>query len=275
MDIKHVLISVNSNKEYLDYWPICSKCWKEGIGIEPTLVVVDSNPNSIQVSDAYGKIIRCKSTPKYSVFLNAAIARIWGMLQYPKEISIVGDIDLLPLNKEMWKLNLDPNAFTWIYNPRYLVDNRHFICYFACTGEKLAEIFDVDVKCSLEELIDKFIDFGTIPWNRHRRLTRIKESMYGMDEVALTDRVDVLEREGKLKVDNITKNPLNRMWRGNTFPTRFNQWERGVKMLDMHCHRPWHENVDLINYVCNKTFGWDLPVEGEVKPYKNTKLEVI
>lgn len=273
MKIKHVILSSNSNKEYLDYWPICSRAWNEGIGIRPELLFVDKNPN-IPIDDTNGDVIRVKATPKYSEFQNSSLARIWGILKYRDELCIVGDIDLIPLDKSGFTMELDPNAFTWLYNVRYTADNRYLICYFACTGNTLAKLFDVSVDCSLEEFIDAIINKGITPWNARRRLVRIKQSGYGIDEVTLTYLVDQAEKNGQLKVDKYPNKPFHRLWRGGLFPIRWAQWHKGVPMLDYHCHRPYQDNVDMINYICNKQFGWDLPVNGEVKPYKISKLEV-
>lgn len=275
MKIKHVILSVNNNKEYLDYWPICSKAWNQGIGIRPELIVVDKNPNAISLDNSNGDILRVKASPKYNEFLNSSLARIWGYLKYPNDLCIAGDIDLIPLDKSAFNIDLDPTTFTWLYNGRYTADSRFLICYFACTGKLLSEILEVPLDCSLEEFIDSVINHGIKWWNAKRRLSRIKQMMYGVDEVTITGLVDQLSSEGKLKVERYPQAQFYRMWRGNLFPKRWEQWHKGTPMLDYHSHRPFHENEDMINYIVNRQFGWNLPVEGEVKPYKLSKLEVI
>ena len=113
MKIDKVIFS--SSEEYSCWWNVQSKVWKTFLNIDPVLLLYGSKKKH-NLSEEYGQIIECKyeEPPTSSIFgdlrsfnMRQLIFNKWYYTQNEPETTwLVGDIDLLPLQKNHFIKNI-------------------------------------------------------------------------------------------------------------------------------------------------------------------------
>ena len=113
MKIDKVIFS--SSEEYSCWWNIQSKIWKTFLNIDPVLLLYGSKDRH-NLSEEYGEIIECQyeepptnftSTSSACLNMRQLIFNKWHYTQNEPETTwLVGDIDLLPLQKNHFIQNL-------------------------------------------------------------------------------------------------------------------------------------------------------------------------
>lgn len=140
MKIKYAIMSSDSNPLYLDFWPIVSKVWKEKFDIEPILYYIDEN-HDIDITEEFGKVIKLKPIEDIPIYLQCLWVRYWSFSQYPNDVCILSDIDMIPLSRYYFIRqleNIEEEKYVHI-NPMY---NEGILpsCYHICKGEKFKNI---------------------------------------------------------------------------------------------------------------------------------------
>ncbi len=98
MKLDLVIHSSDSNPFYLDFWPLVSRVWKEGFGIEPILLYIDEN-HDIPIDETYGKVVKMKPVPGVPLYLQCLWVRYWYPSQVPDSVCMISDIDMFPVSK--------------------------------------------------------------------------------------------------------------------------------------------------------------------------------
>ena len=94
MKIERVIISSTKHKNYIDFWPIVSKAWKN-IGVKPTLIYTSNKKTSISEKEDVISIHIDKINPVFT----AQNIRLLAPVLFPDEVCILSDIDIMPLSK--------------------------------------------------------------------------------------------------------------------------------------------------------------------------------
>ena len=143
MKIDKVIHSCDSNRFYLDFWPLVSKVWKKKFNIEPVLVFIGNE--DIEIDDTYGTVIRMgdiKSIPKY---LQALWVRYWLPVTEPDTTWMISDIDMFPISEAYFVdqiADIDDDKYVHLYP---CVDSYGTLpsCYHIAKGSKFKEVLDL------------------------------------------------------------------------------------------------------------------------------------
>lgn len=149
--IDRVILASNENPMYLNFWPLVSQAWNKRIGVRPTLFLIDEH--NLPVDTTYGDVIRIKPIPGVSTASHAQIIRLLAPIYFENEISLISDIDMLPLDKEYFVNSVKniPDTMFVIYRDLAYGKNasRFPMCYNAGKGYLFKEIFNIK---SVEEI---------------------------------------------------------------------------------------------------------------------------
>jgi hypothetical protein len=241
-------MSSDSNSLYLDFWPIVSKIWKKKFNITPILYYIDENHN-IEISEEFGKVIKLKPIDNIPVYLQCLWVRYWAFSEYPDDINILSDIDMLPLSKEYFIDSIesvDSNMYVHL-NP--CIDTYGMLpsCYHVCSGKLFKEIVNIHDKW--EDSI-KFIhslqigsDPGGMLSGKHKWFT---DERYSSEQVLNYQK----NNPSKIKlIDRIDGQNGRRIDRSHWFYD--NNKLKDEWYFDSHSIRPYGENQVEINKIVN------------------------
>ena len=99
MRIQKAIFSVSEPALYSSYWNTQSKLYKLGLGIEPICLLFGKKTNT-DMNEDYGKIIEMDILPEYPWALQMTLSKFQYTISEPDTTWIIGDMDLLPLQKE-------------------------------------------------------------------------------------------------------------------------------------------------------------------------------
>lgn len=147
MKIDLVIHSSDSNPFYLDFWPIVSKIWKEVFHLEPVLLYIDEN-HDIPIDDTYGKVVKFKPVADVPLYLQCLWIRYWYPSQHPDKVSMISDIDMLPISKTYF---IDQIAEIPDDKYVHLNPQDHFLpsCYHVARGSLFKQVLGLE-----EEWVD-------------------------------------------------------------------------------------------------------------------------
>lgn len=153
--LDRVILATNENPEYLDFWPVAAKAWKEFIGITPTLVVVGNK--DLKVNTSLGDVIYFEPVEGLPTSFQAQIIRLLLPTLFPNDGCIISDIDQIPLSKKYFInsiANVDEDCFV-VYRELFsrLAENEFPMCYVAAQGKIFREIFGVKNMADIREKI--------------------------------------------------------------------------------------------------------------------------
>jgi len=162
LKLDRVILAVDNNPKYIDFWPIVAKAWKSSIGVKPTLALIsDSN---IEIDETLGDIIRIKPIPGIPTWFQAQNIRLILPILFPDEVCITSDMDMLPLSKDFFvnKINkFKADNFVVYRNGSYDVKTPKFpICYLAAKGKIFSEILDLNNFADYESRIKEWFEYG-------------------------------------------------------------------------------------------------------------------
>jgi hypothetical protein len=158
MRLTHVLIGCDLNPQYLDFWPLARRAWREVAGLEPILVLIaepDQAPEELRDDPSVHVFA---PVPEMHTALQAQCIR----LLYPALLDVDGailisDADMVPLNRRYFHratAYVDQTHFV-AYRDNWLDLEEIPICYNAALPETWGEIFGVrtidDVRARLTE----------------------------------------------------------------------------------------------------------------------------
>ena len=106
MKIKYVLMSSNTNPNYLDFWPIVAKAWQKW-NITPVLFFIPDRKEirPAEVPDSEVHVLPYLSD--VDVVIQTSMARFWGSYLYPDAVVLISDIDIIPLSNPFFIHQLD------------------------------------------------------------------------------------------------------------------------------------------------------------------------
>jgi len=236
-----VIMSVDDNPFYLDFWPLVSRVWKERIGIDPVLIHIGES----KVDDTYGEVVNIKSE-EYPIHTQAQLARLWYPIHEPDTLWITSDIDMFPISRTYWAEHSQNGDFDW-KNLNTDLRNYFPICYNVATGKNFKEILRVD------DDFDGFLD--TVSINFSSDLSHTPENWNGdvmenwsLDEVYVSSMVSSARDAGAKVEQPLRPDGFHDGRRINR--TRWFYDPRGIEQdhyIDCHSLRPYtsyKERVD-------------------------------
>ena len=97
MKIDYAIVSSDSNPFYLDFWQVISKMWFLKFNIMPFLIYIDEKDTKID--STYGIVEKWKPVKDVPIYLQCLWSRYWYPITKPDKVSIISDIDMLPLSR--------------------------------------------------------------------------------------------------------------------------------------------------------------------------------
>jgi hypothetical protein len=257
MKIDYAIHSSDSNPYYIEYWPIVAPLWRRW-GIEPILVYIDYDYETRIIDETYGTVIRMKPIENIPIYFQCQWIRFWIPSKYPDKISILSDIDMLPISKhyfidipakynENMYLHLNANKFPEILN----------VCYHIASGHLFKTVLELD---------DEWINSCNTVYNSGLGIKNHGGHLEGKinwstDEAYSTQKiVEYYKKHPELFAFNY-REPGRRidrvLWMYEPRLIQHNNY-----YYDAHCPRPYSENkqqIDLIIKFINETI--QLPLE--------------
>ncbi len=243
MKINKVILS-STNDDFLDFYPIVSKAWRN-LDIEPILFLINGDTKedpSIINLDFSSEVID-------NIFLSQNV-RLLATCLYPDDVSILSDIDMMPLSKEYFQGNISKYSDDQFINMRKNVikENMYPICYSVAHGKTWREIFKVDSIDSMKTLISDW----------YHNEFQIDRSWY-FDQMKLHESVKnfILNKQNRFVEldDSVTKfcrlNRTNLKWRFKNF------YDENKQYTDFHMPRPYKKYEKIIHKVYEKTYSDD------------------
>lgn len=151
LKIDRVILSTNNNPMYIEFWPSISKAWTKLIGIRPTLALIADK--SVEIDETLGDVIRFEPIEGIPTSFQAQVIRLLLPAYFEDEVSILSDIDMLPINKEYFTNSAShvPDDCFVVYRDgfysRHGYNTVYPICYVAAKGKTFKEVFKIkDIK---------------------------------------------------------------------------------------------------------------------------------
>lgn len=94
-------IVFSSSEELSVFWNLQSKIWNTVFGVEPVLLLWGKKTNT-DVTETYGKVFECNFDPDLPKVLQITLSKFHFPGTDQESIWMVGDIDLLPLQKKYY-----------------------------------------------------------------------------------------------------------------------------------------------------------------------------
>lgn len=227
MIIDRAIVSTDENSLYYEFWPMVAKGWRN-IGIEPTAAVI----GSVNLNYAFGKIIR---VPQIDGVPNGFIAQVIRFIIpcfFPEQVSIIGDMDMIPLSKEYFQntTQYSDDAILVFSADAYIDQVRYPMCYIAAKGKYFQQIIGLkDLKLkTISAFIRDLYALGK-GWDTDELFFAAK-----LHASPLFDATVLMKRGGWKP---FARNRIDRgRWRYSKAALFRDQY------IDAHCVRPLHEN---------------------------------
>lgn len=254
MKIDYAIHSSDSNPYYLDFWPIVSQLWKEKFNVNPILIYIGDD--NIFIDESFGKVIRLKPIDNIPIYLQTQIVRFWTPSLYPEKISIISDIDMLPLSIKYFQKsisNFHDDDYVHI-NPCIESYGRLPACYHIASGNTFKEVLDIDV--DWESFLKKVLSDDRFINNQNEN----KKSWFA-DEVYSTYKVLNFHNQNRIKLSSRSNGQngfrVDRLnWKYHKSLLRFDYY------YDAHSIRPYFENrleIDELKKISLNAYLIDAP----------------
>lgn len=175
LKLDRVVLACDSNPLYIQFWPIVARAWSQLIGVRPTLALI-AGPE-IHVDETLGDVIRFDPIPGVPNSLYAQAVRLLLPALFKDEVSIISDIDMIPLSKSYFCNSIKhirDDQFVVYKNKAYPDDYGQFpMCYNAAKGSTFRDIFGVKTIHDIPRLITEWhaLNWG---WNTDEKVLHTK-----------------------------------------------------------------------------------------------------
>ncbi|HSW73677.1 MAG TPA: hypothetical protein VLG71_00835 [Candidatus Limnocylindria bacterium] len=163
--LQRVILATDANPEYIQFWPLAAKFWREVVGVRPTLALVADT--SVTVDESLGDVIRFMPLDGIPTSLQAQVIRLLLPVYFENDVCIISDIDMIPLQKQFFVdaiKSVSDDCFV-VYNDRASLRwKRYPMCYNAAKGKVFKEIFGITTRDQIPAFIRAWAGRG-YGWN--------------------------------------------------------------------------------------------------------------
>jgi hypothetical protein len=239
MLISRAIVSTDNNATYFEFWPTVARAWKN-FKIEPTIGVV----GDLNLNHNIGTIIKLSEIEEIPSSFIAQVIRFIIPCFFPEEVSIIGDIDMIPLNKKYFTTNVskyDNESILLFSSDAYTNELRYPMCYIAAKGKYFQRIIGLE-NTDLRTIKSFIKNLYSLNLNWHTDEIFFAHQLHRSD---LLKNAVFLTRGGWRP---FAKNRIDRChWHSTKLGFVFN------KYIDAHCVRPLSKNMhvmkDLMDFV--------------------------
>lgn len=166
MKIDYAILSTNEKPLYKDFWPVVKPVWVDYIKIKPILIIISDVDEVVDHGDYI--IFKINQIKGVDTGLQSQIARMWITKFYPNEVCLISDIDMLPMNEDYFKKNIediDDNSLVIYSSDAYPEQKKRFpMCYNAAKGTTFSEILGLNEFDTFEIFCRELVKRGE-GWN--------------------------------------------------------------------------------------------------------------
>jgi len=238
--IEYIIVSSNDDPLYLNFWPVFKKMSNHILNAKPVLVHV-SDCNEYR-EDADSIVIKIKQVTKNTGF-QAQISRLWAPIFFKDKVCMISDIDMLPLSTDYFnKFEINYNEFHILSANAYNDEMNYYpMCYNIAYGDTFKNLL---------QLPNDFNDFY------ENVLLVCEEENWTGDERFLSTRINnnkihhinIVKHKRKFsRISCIADNRIDRVNLDKIDHYRYNK----DLYIDFHCPRPYEQNKQFIDEICN------------------------
>jgi hypothetical protein len=147
MKINKAIHSVNNNPDYLDFWESVSMIWKEKFNVEPILYYFYENflEEDLEITEKYGKVKRIKTINGIPTAIQVMWSRYFMPSTFPEDVSIICDIDMLPMSEEYFLKQIDKISDNKYVHLNPCISSYGLIpsCYHVATGANFKKYLEL------------------------------------------------------------------------------------------------------------------------------------
>lgn len=150
LKIDRVILSTTVHPNYIEFWPLVARIWRDHLGIKPTLALISDT--DIPINKTLGDVIQFHIIPGIGAGHQAQMIRMLLPILFENEVCLVADIDILPIDKSFFITqiqNISEDKFIIFNGLGYSKQNsiknltRIPMCYIAAKGRIFKEIFKI------------------------------------------------------------------------------------------------------------------------------------
>ena len=240
MKIDYAIVSSDSNRMYLDFWPIVRDLWINKIQIKPILVYIGDSDQIIDNGDHI--IHKVKAIKGIDTGFQSQICRMYIAKYYYDDIILTSDIDMLPLNSQYFNETIrkyDDDDIVILSSDAYPNISRYPICYNIGKGSSFNDVLQFD---------NSFEAYTT-------RLL-IRNQGWGTDELFFGEKIDKFKDQNRIIKLNrgwIQGRALNRIDRVAWSYSKEDVYKE--KYIDCHSLRPYSKYKTLIDKMLDDLNG--------------------
>jgi len=239
MIIDRAIVATDNNDLYYEFWPLVAKAWRN-IGIEPTAAAI----GGVNLNYSFGTVIKMPLIEGIPSSFIAQVIRFIIPCFFSEEVSVTGDMDMIPLKKDYFQKNIagySNDAIIIFSSDAYRHELRYPMCYIAAKGKYFQEIIGLE-NLRLETITNFIRDLFALNKNWDTDELFFAEQL---SNSVLLKRTIFLTRGGWKP---FAKNRIDRVrWQYTFMGLTTNSY------IDAHCLRPLHDNLNnlrgIINYV--------------------------
>jgi len=240
--IKYSIHASDSNSMYLDFWPIVSEIWVKKFNITPILIYIDNGEDSLlETKCEYGVIYKVKAIKDFPIHLQTQIIRFWYTSLFPDDVSIISDIDMLPMSIDYFINSIKPYDENSYIHLNSCVESygRLPACYHVAKGSQFKKVLEIEEDWTI--FFKKVLHEGDIECKINNLPIWHSDECYTSNKVLhdKTSKVILLKRKENVRIDRS-------YW---VYDKSFINYDY---YLDAHSIRPYSENKQEIEFLKNK-----------------------
>ena len=140
--MRRILISTNDHPDYIQFWPLIAKAFKQLFDIRPTLVYVTTQKS--EWVESFGEVIYEEPRLDMPTKNWAKLARILHYADWPEDQTMIFDVDMLPLTP--WFINHcfkhHRSDALWCVQPKNYFGKKFPGVYMIATGKVWKDIIN-------------------------------------------------------------------------------------------------------------------------------------
>jgi len=247
MKIDRAIMATDANPDYYKFWPTVAKRWISW-GITPTLFVISKD--KLNIDSSLGDVVYVNPTTDVPTAHQAQIIRLFAAASFRKDVCIISDIDMMPLQKEYFIESCKPykdDKLVVYSSDAYLPDDpahpAYPMCYLCSSGKTFYDIIGGDLD-NFSKLVKEWISCGH-GWHTDEKVF-FQKLMDWQEQNAKT----VFLRRGF----NVSNHPITiaRIDRSNGSDCRMDLLEKNY-YVDYHMPRPYDKYSETIDTIYEKT----------------------
>ena len=256
------------------------------MGVEPVCLYFSDTKDGM--SEEYGEVILKETDPQFGDdgdIIQITMSKFWHPTTEPDTTWFIGDIDMLPLNKEYFLsgekikdgiyAHLNFSGVLQGYQPNDIGNGANIFAqhgsktmggfdlaghYHLATGKTFKDVIfqDKRLEDSLREIV-----FGDRYGNRDAVSKDIHKKYWCAEENYTTEKIHeacIQRQDTKLGAqiyDNVTQRIDRAYWQQEqkkyTHPIHSLEDDIENKFVDIHCHRPYHEQEEHMMHLLEKS----------------------